>query len=151
MDKTTRIYAVSSGNGNDGVSRLFPDYYVKTNEPYRLAELAAISTFKVGMGQAWCQRNVDIDGEAEYGITACLLNPPCEDSPDGEYPDLGEEENESAEDGRNYSENKGAWQLWEITPLEEGETPRDGTPYYESLEKCFDAAELALVAKESQS
>ena len=39
-------YGVSSGDGNNGVSHMFADYYVKTAEPYRLAELAVLTLFK---------------------------------------------------------------------------------------------------------
>ena len=69
-ESATRLYGVSSGNGNDGVSQMFPDYYVRTDSPWQLAELAALSTFKPGAGQAWCKRHVEIDGESEYTIQA---------------------------------------------------------------------------------
>ena len=41
-DATPVWYGVSSGNGNNGVSHLYPDYYVRTADPFRLAELASL-------------------------------------------------------------------------------------------------------------
>ncbi len=143
-----RLYGVSSGNGNNGISRMFADYYVRTNDPWRLAELAIISQFKPGSGQAWAQRNADIDGEEEYGISACIYNPPCEDSSDGEYPDSDDPENE--EDGRNWSEFNGAWLLVDTWRADSDEDTRD-RPVYDSIEECFSAPELALVPAEDKA
>ena len=137
-----RLYEVSSGNGNDGVSHTFADYYVKTADPWRLARLAAASTFKPGAGQAWCLRNMDVDGEAEYTIAVTLYNPPCEDTADGEYPET--EDDEAAEDGRNWCDSNGAWQIFDIFPEDE---PRDGRPMFDSLEEAFGGM-LALVPAE---
>jgi hypothetical protein len=63
-----RYYGVSTGDGNNGVSHLFPDYYVKTSDPWRLAVLAALSEFKAD-GKAWARTNMDIMGEADYTIS----------------------------------------------------------------------------------
>lgn len=44
MAKTEkRWYGVSTGDGNNGVSHMFPDYYVLTDDPWELAERAAKS------------------------------------------------------------------------------------------------------------
>jgi hypothetical protein len=140
IDSKARLYGVSIGNGNDGVSRMYADYYVKTDDPWRLARLAAISTFKPGAGQSWAQRHVDVDGDADFGIYATLFNPPCEDTADGEYPDSDNPEDE--EDGRNWSDGNGAWTIFEIFPEDE---PRDGRPAFDSIEDAFSAEDLALV------
>lgn len=140
--ETKRIYAVSSGDGNNGVSHMYPDYYVMTNDPWRLAELAIVSQFKT-KGKPWAKRNADIDGEAEHMISAVLYNPPCEDTEDGEYPETDDDEN--AEDGRNWSETNGAWMIVEIFPEDE---PNENKPIHDSLEDCFEAEDLALVPAE---
>ena len=70
-----RWYGVSHGNGNDGVSHVFPDYYVKTAEPYRLAELATLHTLNEKFLE-WGIENVYVDGEADYGIAATFTDPP---------------------------------------------------------------------------
>ena len=41
-----RWYGVSTGDGNNGVSHMFPDYYVFTDDPWELAERAAQSDLK---------------------------------------------------------------------------------------------------------
>jgi hypothetical protein len=73
-------YGVSSGNGNDGVSRTWPNYYVRTCEPYALARCAMLSEFKEGEGQAFALESMEIDGEAEYGITTMILDPPDDEA-----------------------------------------------------------------------
>src|ERR1700744_2230717 len=71
-----RYYGVSSGDGNNGVSHMFPDYYVKTDQPYRLAKLAALTTFKKGEGEAWALKNMEVDGEAESTIYVTFYESP---------------------------------------------------------------------------
>src|ERR1700680_702081 len=136
----TKLYGVSTGNGNNGVSHIFADYYVKTDQPWRLAELAALAQFKPGSGMTWAKEHVEIDGEAEYGISAVFYNPPCNDTADGEYPetqrcglceetwigapsdcpacgsDETESNDENAEDGRNWCDGNGAWLIIEVFP-----------------------------------
>lgn len=146
-----KLYGVSSGNGNDGVSRIFADYYCRTNEPWRLADLAALNQFKAGTGQEWALRNMESDGEAEHGITVEFLNPPCEDTADGEYPELeSDEDSEAAEDGRNWSDNNGAWLILEVYPVEESDA-RPGVTIAESLADCFSPELLAMVPSEESA
>ncbi len=145
--ETSKLYGVSSGNGNNGVSQMWPDYYVRTNAPWTLARAAILSLFKVGKGQSWALRNVDVDGDSEYTIYATLANPPCEDTPDGEYPDIEDESEASeAEDGRNWSEHNGSWLIVEVFP--ETEDPREGRPIFDSLLEAFGADVLALAEKD---
>lgn len=119
----TKLYAVSSGNGNNGVSHMFPDYIVSTNDPWLLARLAATTDFKPGKGRQWCRKNLEIDGEADYTISATLYDPP-------------------GRDGAGWSEHNGAWSIYEVHPWDDSEDDRE-KPRYDSLESCFGAREVA--------
>jgi hypothetical protein len=81
---TPKWYGVSSGNGNDGVSHMYPAYFVRTCDPYRLAELAMVSRFKPDFYAAAIEA-VEVDGEADYTIYATIYNP--EDVDPSEAPD----------------------------------------------------------------
>ena len=128
MNTEPRWYAISSGNGNDGVSHTFPDYMVKTSDPYRLVELALVDQFEAGEGMAWAHEAVEVDGEAEYTISAIIY-----EGPEGET-DFG-----------------AAWLIVEVFPA----APEDveawqADPWkrgrcYEDLESAFSAKALALV------
>ncbi len=111
---TSQTYGVSYGDGHNGVSHMFPDFYVKTNEPWRLARLAILSAFKPKAFE-WASKEADIDGEAEYTIAACVYNPPDD------------------EDG-SWCEANGAWMICEVFPEEE---PRDGVMLYDSIGEAF--------------
>jgi hypothetical protein len=71
-----RWYGLSRGNGNDGVSHNFPDYFVYTAHPFDLAEHDCIQQLR---DEAWAAENVEVEGEADYTITATLY-----EGPDGE-------------------------------------------------------------------
>ena len=76
-DATPRWFAVSFGNGNDGVSHTFPDYYVRTVDPYHLAAVAMLANFN-NAGPEDKARIIDateVDGEADYTISATIYNP----------------------------------------------------------------------------
>ena len=128
-DATPAWYGVSSGNGNDGVSQMHPDYYVRTADPYRLAELAVVDSFKAGDGMVWARESVDVDGARDYTIMATIY-----EDPDG-CPAYG----------------GGAWLIIEVFPadLDEAETwqadPYKRTSCYDRLESAFSAEALALV------
>lgn len=121
----SRNYAVSSGNGNDGVSHLYPDYIVRTSEPWLLALLAATSDFKPGKGRRWCRDNVQIEGEAEYTISACLYDPP-------------------GRDGAGWCDANGAWRIYEVYPAADAVSDRSECPRYGALEACFGSREVAI-------
>lgn len=125
-----RLYGVSSGNGNDGVSHIFADFYVRTNDPWTLAKAAIVAAFKPGAGYAFAMENAEIDGEAEFTITATIMDPPAEP---------GEPESESS-----WSEHNGAWMIYEVFPAEEDD-PRDSIMVYDSLDEALSADVLALV------
>lgn len=68
-------YAVSFGDGNDGVSHLVPNYYVKSDDPWLLARAAMIDAI-VPRHQRWAEDTVEVDGEAEHTVTAMLSEGP---------------------------------------------------------------------------
>lgn len=124
----TRLYGVSSGDGSNGVSHIFADYYVRTSQPWRLARLAALTEFKPD----WIERARDVlnvDGESDYTISAVIYDP------------LDQEE---CEEGESWCDNNGAWRIWEVFPEDE---PCEGRPLYESIEDCF-GDDAALVSDE---
>lgn len=120
-EATPRWYGVSSGNGNDGVSHTFPDYYVRTNDPFRLAELAAIGMLNHKY-RSWAKDNVEVDGEADYTISATFIEGP----------------NEETEFGM-------AWLIVEVFPIDQ---PGSSTPQYDNIDECFDDLLVALVPSE---
>lgn len=131
-DATPEWFGVSSGNGNDGVSQMYPDYYVRTAEPYRLAELAMVDKFEAGESMAWAREAVEVDGGRDYTIGATIY-----EGPDGE------------------TEFGAAWMIVEVFPadpdsLETWQTDPYKAPLcYDRLESAFSAEALALVPKES--
>jgi len=130
---TPQWYGVSSGNGNDGVSHSWPDYYVRAcpADTYRIAELAMVDTFTEGEGKAWARDNVEVEGEAEYTISATIYDPPSDDD-------------ESEDSEESWSEFNGAWQIIEVFPY--GGEPDTRAPQFDSLESAFSKSALALVA-----
>lgn len=131
-DATPAWRGVSSGNGNDGVSHHYPDYYVRTADPYRLAELAMVDRFKAGEGMVWARGAVDVDGERDYTISATIY-----EGPEGE------------------TEFGAAWLIIEVFPVDLDDVktwqadPYKRTSCYDRLESAFSAEALALVPRES--
>ena len=68
-EQTARWYGVSTGDGNNGVSHMFPDYYVFTNDPWELAERAATSSLKP-------DTEFEVDGDDDYTISAVVYDDP---------------------------------------------------------------------------
>jgi hypothetical protein len=142
-DATPRWFAVSSGNGNDGVSHSFPDYYCRCTAPqaWDLAGAAMISNFQPAFYK-WAVENISVDGEAEYTITACIYDPPDDET--AEDPDSEE----------SWSSVNGAWMLIDVFPADETDTLIAdngksflGKPAYQSLADCFDDEVLKLAAE----
>lgn len=161
-----RWFGVSFGNGNDGVT--FPDYYVRTADPFKLAAAAVIGMFK----DEYKERAADVlevDGEADYTISAMILNP--EDVEGYECPVCGMidshaddcEADESEDDNGSYCDANGAWLICEVFPVDEmpgallfignklehvqyNPDPY-GKPAYCSLADAFDAEDLRLAEK----
>ena len=117
---TGRLYGVSYGNGNDGVSHIFADFYVTTDDPYRLAKLAMVSQFKPEF-LAKAIQSTHVDGEAEYSIQAVIYEP-LDWEPEGE--------------DDSYCDANGAAHLVDVFPEDE---PRDGRPTYDSITEAFSA------------
>ena len=129
-----RLYGVSYGNGNDSVSHMYPDYYVATDDPRRLAKAAMVSMFDAGEGQAWAIENMEVDGEAEYTISATIYNPP-EDDGDFEA---------TCEDAARRA--NGAWKIVEVF-LVDAEDRDVEKRNFDSSEHAFGADLLALVGE----
>lgn len=146
---TPRWFAVSFGNGNNGVSHGWPNYYCRctSEQAFDLATAAMLSEFKEGAGQAWAAENCEVDGEADYTITAMILDPPADD-----------DDSDDSDDDESWSSFNGAWMLCEVYDASEAynvpddiASPTDGTvtgqfdmPAYNSLDECFTAELLAL-------
>jgi hypothetical protein len=155
---TPRWYGVSSGNGNDGVSHLWPDYYCRTSDPWTLAKAALVSHFNPKwMAQA--SKECELDGEAEYTISAVLYEPldrepeqsayHC-DACDHEWTDdagqdcceaCGSEEiTQDEAEYNSWCDANGAYMIVEVFPI--GGMPEDWNdrserPQYDSIEDCF--------------
>ncbi len=120
-DATPQWYGVSSGNGNDGVSHHYPDYFVRTADPYYAARLACISSM-IDRWQEWADDALEVDGEAEYTISACIYNPP---------------DDESEDDDSDWCSANGAWNLVDVFPVTQDDMDNRNAPEYETLEEAF--------------
>lgn len=156
-DVTPRWFAVSSGDGNNGVSHLFPDYYCRCApcDAYTLAAAAMFSKFNGKVEREFAVENTQIDGEADFTISATILDPP--EDPDiaaaDRDDDSGDDETES------WSSVNGAWLIVEVFPVDDMTVTADmlasddaaltidGRPAYLSLADCFDESDLQLAAR----
>lgn len=132
-EATPRWYGVSSGNGNDGVSHTWPDYYCRCTpqQGFDLAAAAMLSEFKPA-GYEWAKENMTVDGESDYTISACISGPPDDDPLE--------------EDEGSWSDANGAWLLIDVFPVDDYD-PSDGGIAYNSLVDCFDSAVLKLASE----
>lgn len=112
------LYAVSYGNGNDGLSRLHCDFTVEAPEGSEdlIAKLAMLSLFS-GAARRYVSANLSIDESGSDAAQAVVLDPP-------------------GRDGRGWSEHNGAWKLADAYPASEA-TNADERPSYETLEAAF--------------
>ena len=134
MNNEPKYYGVSSGDGNNGVSQLFPDYIVKTDDPWQLAYLASLSEFKAGEGQEWAKENMEIDGEEDYTIYVIFMESAETQEERKELEEQAEARGEEFDHdsfGCDY-----AWLILEIFPLKWDEDMSQ-CQVYESLEDCF--------------
>ena len=149
-DATPRLYGVSFGNGNDGVSHMFADYYVKTCDPWLLTRAATLGSFKPEFQPA-ANEAVEIDGEADYTIYATIYNPedvdPAE-APSPTYtlsyvcPEYGETwENESADDA-NELDDCAQCNARGIEPDESSENEIDGDDTYSAANGAWFICEV---------
>jgi hypothetical protein len=121
MTSEIKLYGVSYGDGNNGVSQMYPDFFVRTNDPWRLARLAAVTQFKVEF-QDKAIAQLDVDGEADFTIYANIYEPLDVEEGDEGY---GE-----------WSEANGAWSITIVFPATDEDVTDDRV--YASLEECFD-------------
>jgi hypothetical protein len=113
MPDEPRWYGVSFGNGNDGVSQSWPSFAVCTNEPYVLARLCLLGQFSY-QRKPWANENMEVDGEADYTISATLS-----EGPNGE------------------TEFGAAWMICEVFPMEDDDQEqRRSFLKYDSIEEA---------------
>lgn len=150
VDAIPRWYGVSTGNGNDGVSHMFPDYYVRTFDPWLLAYAATIDGFKPEWQDAAIEA-MDVSGEAEYGIQACILDP-VDYAPEVDHSECEDGEDcegcSECEDHGTWSDSNGAWFLLDVFPVADVESERSSAMQYGSIEETFGVEAIAK-AKEA--
>jgi len=140
VEAMPHLYGVSFGDGNNGVSQMYPRYYVRTCEPYTLAAAAMVAQFNDGEGQYWASQAVEVDGEADYGIDATIYDPP-EDDKDAWADDDDEEPNYSEE---SWSSVNGVWMICQVFPVDRNDL-NSGKMVYDSLRDAFSEDTLTLV------
>jgi hypothetical protein len=167
---TPKWYGVSFGDGNNGVSHMFADYYVRTNDPWTLARAAMLASFKPEW-QAAANEAMEIDGEADYTISAVIYDPGDVDPSEGmdrgwtcgmcghewdtsaklgdaeECPECGSDEIEEQEN-EGYAAYNGAWSICEVFPVSEDERDNGRGQEHDSLEDCFGADVLKLATED---
>ena len=123
MNNESKYYGVSLGDGNNGVSHIFPSYVVRTDDPWQLAYLAGLSEFNVGEGQEWAKTNMELSGEEDYSISVVFL----------ESFETQEERKELIDEAFRCDY---AWLILEVFPFD---PPYNNRPMcvYDSLEDCF--------------
>lgn len=145
-----RTYGVSYGNGNDGVSQLYPDFYVTTDKPYKLALGAMIDQFKPDW-MARAKEACTVDGEAEFTIYATISDP-LEDEPEPVAADAESDDDSETvtdDDAGSWSDANGAWKIAEVFPVAADDV-RDSAPSFDSIEDALSPEALALIADESE-
>lgn len=119
-------YGVSVGNGNDGVSRTLPRYFVKTNEPYLLAEAGMLCNLAKPLWPRMAEEIATAGDDPKWGVSATLY-----EGPDGE------------------TEFGAAWLICEVWLADEDTfehgRPSGDIPSYDNPESCFDADLLKLI------
>ena len=110
-----RRYAVSYGNGNDGLSRLFPAFFVWA-DPDRIWDVARVAMMTRGdASRRWLKANTHVDEAGPDAMQACIYDPPK--SP-------------------GWSDHNGAWRLCEVYPADEA-SDNSEAPEYASPSKAF--------------
>jgi hypothetical protein len=150
IDATPKWYGVSSGNGNNGVSHMWPEYYVRTCEPYRLAQLAIVSPFNADR-YGWAIEHSEVDGEADYTIWAMIVDPPSDDTDDRDHSmcedgDECEGCDQCETDESSWSDVNGAWMIVEVFAIDNMDDECSRAYRYDGgLTEAFTADLLALV------
>lgn len=109
-------YGISYGNGNDGVSHLYPRLTVDAPEgsEYMLARAAMLSGGSAS--RAFLRAHTHVDEMGENGAQACVYDPPR--SP-------------------GWSDHNGAWRLVEVFPADDEASERSTAPHYDSPAAAF--------------
>ena len=113
IDPAAPLYGVSYGNGNDGVSHLWPYFYVRTADPYTLAAAALLDLFGADYQTRYARR-LRLEGEAEFAITASIDDP------------IG---------SAGWSEVNGTWKICEVFPVDAADV-RPEPPQYISVKSA---------------
>lgn len=84
-----RWYGVSTGNGNDGVSHMYANYYVFTDDPWTLVRAAIIAAHEGNESWERAAIEAEIDGDEDF-VSAVIFEDPefdVEDLPESERED----------------------------------------------------------------
>lgn len=120
-----RLYGVSIGNGNDGVSQLYPRCAVTTADPYALARLFLADQFIPRRVRA-VLRETHLDGEAEYTVSATLYDPP-------------------GKSGRGWCDANGAYRIVEVFPITEEDAR--GLKRYDGIASVLSSSTLRILRR----
>lgn len=151
-ENEVRLYGVTFGNGNDGVSHMFPSYYVRTNDPWMLINCAVLASF-TREGWDFVIENLDVEGDSDYTISGVIYDPPSDeqdvdvlenddglfytDEFDNEFFDTEDEARDYyLENTPSWSAGNGAWFIAEVFWEVEDEI-RCGIKVYDSIEDAY--------------
>lgn len=134
MANEKRIYGVSYGNGNDGISHMYPAFFVRTADPWTLARAAMIDQFQTIAGRNYAAKRLDLDGEEEFGIQACIYDPP---------------------DVPGWSDHNGAWKLCDVFRVADEDLPGKADPWakpvYTSIGGAISSATMTRLRRETKA
>ena len=142
-EEEERYYGIATGDGNSGISHSFPDYIVLTDKPWQLAELAAYATFKDDpVIQEWVKKNMDIDGDANYGITVAFPESmEFQQEREAAYEEYEKRREEAETAGEEFEEDdpseeymESTWFMIDIFPMDASEVDRRSCDVYDSTD-----------------
>jgi len=143
---TTRWYGVSTGYGNNGVSHMFTDYYVLTDDPWTLARAAIIAAHEGNAAWEQAAIEAEVDGEADYTIAAVIYEDPTFD------PDCLSEEDRADYDNGDYEFGPAEFILEAFPAEDEWHVNRRDDVYrinYQSIEEACGVTAVAKAKGES--
>jgi hypothetical protein len=140
-EEEERYYGIATGDGNSGISHSFPEYIVKTNNPWDLAKLAAHAQFKDDPAiQEWVAHNMEIDGDSEYGIS--VVFPESIEQQEAREEEFerrraaAEEAGEEFDPESDYDDWGGdtSWFMVDVFPMEASEVDRLSCEVYDDTD-----------------
>jgi len=146
-----RWFSFATGNGNDGVGHSYPDSFVRIAPrfAYAFLEEAALQCL-TDEGRAIVERDgsCEVEGDAEYGLSAVILNPPEDDSADEDEDSEDSEDSEDEDSAREeresmWSDHNGAWFIAELHPCEGG--PHTSARAYDNAAEYLGADAWAAI------